>query len=111
MEAVSLSMPWGKIDKLNRDGKQFALGSAIEGEAGSIIPQKEFSSYLTGSLDEVSNLIHVSEQKVQDFVLDPDSVDPHDVTMALAKANMSVKLTKQVVDEALKAYRQIISLR
>lgn len=110
MEPLSLSMPWGNLDKLNQAGKQFALPSMIEGESGAVV-QKEFSSFLVSKLEGASDLVHNSEKLVEDFIIDPDSVDPHDVTMALAKANMSVNMTKQVVDGAIKAYRQITSLR
>jgi flagellar hook-basal body complex protein FliE len=44
-------------------------------------------------------------------IINPDSVDPHDVTIAMAKANTSLQMTKTILDSALKAYREIISIR
>lgn len=110
MNAIHLDMPWGNLDKLNMAGKKMALPSMGE-MLTNPANKTEFSSYLTGKLDNVSELVHQSEQKVEDFLIDPDSVDPHDVTLALAKANMAVSMTKQVVDSAIKAYREITSLR
>ncbi len=110
MNSIYTLMPWGNIDRVEKAGREFALPSLINGESGEV-KEKEFSSYLTTKLDKVNELIHDSESKVESFLIDPDSVDPHDVTLALAKANMSVNMTKQVVDSAIKAYQTIISLR
>lgn len=110
VKGVFTQLPWGNLTELNKAGKEFALPSMINGEPGGI-PTKDFSSLISGPLDKVSDQIKDSEQKVESFLIDPDSVDPHDVTLALAKANMSVSMTKQVVNTALKAYREITSLR
>ena len=45
------------------------------------------------------------------MIIDPESVDPHDVTIAMAKANTALALTKAVVDKSLRAYKEIISIR
>ena len=45
------------------------------------------------------------------MITDPDSVDVHDVTIALAEANLALSMTKAVVDRALAAYREIINVR
>lgn len=47
----------------------------------------------------------------QAFITDPDSVDSHDVTIAMQKANMALEITKAIVDRALQSYREIINLR
>lgn len=72
---------------------------------------QSFSSVLTGKLEEVNDLTNTSMQLAQQFITDPDSVDVHDVTIAMGKANLAVSLTKSVVDGALKAYREIVNLR
>jgi flagellar hook-basal body complex protein FliE len=45
------------------------------------------------------------------MITDPDSVNVHDVTVALAEANLALSMTKAVVDRALAAYREIINVR
>jgi flagellar hook-basal body complex protein FliE len=45
------------------------------------------------------------------MVTDPTSVNVEDVTIALAEANLSLSMTKAVVDRALAAYREIINVR
>ena len=61
------------------------------------------------ALAGVNNDQHTAMELTQQMLTDPDSVDVHHVTIALAEATMSLEMTKAVVDAALQAYRQIIS--
>lgn len=70
-----------------------------------------FGAMLKQSLRGVNETVMQSAAISQQAMYDPDSVDVHDVTIALAKANTAISLTKSVVDNALKAYREIISIR
>ena len=45
------------------------------------------------------------------MVTQPDSVEVHDVSIAMAKANMSLQMTKSIVDGAVQAYKDIINMR
>ncbi len=45
------------------------------------------------------------------MITEPDSVEAHDVTIAMAKANMSLQMTKSIVDGAVQAYKDIINMR
>jgi len=44
-------------------------------------------------------------------VIAPDQVDVHDVTIAAAKADLSIRLARNIIDRTLSAYREITSLR
>ena len=66
---------------------------------------------LKQSLKGANETVLQSSAISQQILYDPDSVDVHDVTIALAKANTAISMTKSVVDHALKAYREIISIR
>jgi flagellar hook-basal body complex protein FliE len=72
---------------------------------------QDFGSLVEKALTGASNQEQEANALAQQFITDPDSVDVHDVTIAMGKANMAVSMTKSVVDEALKAYREIINLR
>lgn len=114
LSSALIDLPWGNLDKLKRSGKEFALPSMINGESGAIsISQSntEFHSLFAQKLQEVSSVVQDSEKKLESFLIDPESVDPHDVTLALAKANMAVNMTQVVVSSAIKAYKEITSLR
>lgn len=45
------------------------------------------------------------------MITEPDSVEAHDVSIAMAKANMSLQMTKSIVDGAVQAYKDIINMR
>ncbi len=71
----------------------------------------DFGQMVFDRLQETNSLSQQSAQLTQQYITDPDSVDAHDVTIAMSKANMAVSLTKSVVDASLKAYREISNLR
>jgi flagellar hook-basal body complex protein FliE len=70
-----------------------------------------FADLLMQALNGVNALQQEADRVSVQFVTSPDSVETHDVTLALAKANMAVSITKAVVDRALRAYSDIISIR
>ena len=115
LEGVFLDLPWGNLDKVKKSGQEFALPSATNGQAGLTGEEKtstaDFQTLLSDKLQGASSLINDSESKLQTFLVDPDSINPHEVTIALAKANMAVNMTQTVVNAAVKAYREITSLR
>jgi len=78
-------------------------------------PQKQagtgFSSLFTEALNGVNDLQVQSTDLAEQMIINPDSIDPHDVTIAMAKANTALQMTKTILDNALKAYREIISIR
>jgi flagellar hook-basal body complex protein FliE len=73
--------------------------------------QGTFASLLLESLSSVSDQQQTADALGVQAVVDPDSVDPHDVTIAAAKANLSLSITKSVVDRVIQAYREIQNLR
>ncbi|MBI9103241.1 MAG: flagellar hook-basal body complex protein FliE [Spirochaetales bacterium] len=77
--------------------------------------QSTFNSMLgnmvTNGVNQVNDLQQHSFTLNQAFITDPDSVDSHDVTIAMREANMALQITKAVVDKAITAYREIINLR
>ncbi|HDQ14797.1 MAG TPA: flagellar hook-basal body complex protein FliE [Sediminispirochaeta sp.] len=100
----------GHIVRLEQSNPRH-LGGRLHPESENNTGSLDFSSVLTGKLQEVSQLDQESMRLSRQFITDPDSVDAHDVTIAMSKANLAVSLTKAVVDEALRAYRDIINLR
>ncbi len=72
---------------------------------------EEFTSALKAALGETNNLQQGLSSITEAYLTDPESVDVPDVTIAMSKANMSLEITKAVVDGALKAYNIIINIR
>ncbi len=74
-------------------------------------PEGSFGNLLLGALGSVNDSQLKSMDLTQQMVTNPDSVNVHDVTIALAEANLSLSMTKAIVDRALAAYREIINVR
>ena len=70
-----------------------------------------FGDLLLKALNQVNDSQVTAVDLAQQMITDPDSVDVHDVTIALAEANLALSMTKAVVDRALAAYREIINVR
>lgn len=70
-----------------------------------------FRDTLMGSLGEVNDAQINHEQLSIQAVVNPDSVEAHDLTIAAAEANMTLGITRNVVDRVIQAYRDITNLR
>jgi flagellar hook-basal body complex protein FliE len=70
-----------------------------------------FGELLLKALNGVNDSQVTAVNLAQQMITDPESVDVHDVTIALAEANLALSMTKAVVDRALAAYREIINVR
>ena len=70
-----------------------------------------FQNMMFKALHGVNRLQQESDSLGVKMVIDPDSVDPHDITIAMAKANTALALTKAVIDRSVKAYTDILSIR
>lgn len=70
-----------------------------------------FRDSLMSSLEEVNGTQIAHEQLSVQAIVDPESVEPHDLTIAAAEANMALSITKNVVDRVIQAYRDITNLR
>jgi len=101
---------FGDVVKMARtDPRHIAgIGEQATPAAG---PEGSFGNLLLGALGSVNDSQLKSMGLTQQMVTNPDSVNVHDVTIALAEANLSLSMTKAIVDRALAAYREIINVR
>ncbi len=74
-------------------------------------PRTDFGSMLIDGLNEVSSLERTHEHLSVQAIVDPDSVNPHDVTIAASQASLALNLTRNVVDRVVQAYQEITNLR
>jgi flagellar hook-basal body complex protein FliE len=79
-------------------------GEPMDAEAG-------FGQVLMKALDAVNGEQQKAMTLTQKMITEPEAVDVHDVTIALASANLSLSIAKAVVDRAIRAYQEIINLR
>ncbi len=70
-----------------------------------------FESYLLEAVNGVNDQ-QLEVGRVQEkLITDPDSVDVHDVTTAMAKAQMSLTLAQTVIDRILTGWSEIQTTR
>jgi len=88
------------------------LGESVGGApAVEETPTVGFGRLLAQAFGIVNDKQIDAAQLGRQMITDPDSVNVHDITIAMAEANLSLSMTKAIVDRALRAYREIISTR
>ena len=78
---------------------------------GEQSPTAGFGNLLAQALERTNEMQLATMRLSQQMITDPDSVNIHDVTIAMAEANLSLSMTKAIADRVIKAYREIISTR
>ena len=63
------------------------------------------------AVDYVNNKQMASAANVEKLITDPDSVDVHDVTIAMAEANMSLSLAQTVISRMINSWNEITTTR
>ncbi len=97
-------------------GRYAASGEALSilgGKVGSdaVTRSGGFEDAMLKALDGVNADQNTSSSLTQQMITDPDSVDPHDVTIAMAKANLSLNITRVVMDRVVRGWKEIINSR
>ncbi len=70
-----------------------------------------FQDYLLQAMDSM-NSQQTEVSKIQEqLITDPDSVDVHDVTIAMQKARMSLSLAQSVIDRLVTDWNEITTTR
>ena len=107
---IPASEATGHLISLMKTDPRHLSGTQVDQKA-TPKPVESFGQLFRNALGAVNNLQIDSMALSQQMITDPDSVDVHDITIAMAEANLSLSMTKAIVDQAVKAYREIISLR
>ncbi|MEE8440767.1 MAG: flagellar hook-basal body complex protein FliE [Spirochaetia bacterium] len=106
---LNTSQVSGHVFEMARTDPRHLAGQSF-GPAPASTSQS-FGNLLLESLNSVNAMQQTSEALSIQAVVDPESVNAHDVTIAAAKASMSLSITKNVVDRVIQAYREIQSVR
>ena len=94
------------IEKVHGAGKSNEA-SSVQG----ISQTKSFQSYLLDAL-ETENTQQLDVNTVQEkLITDPDDVNVADVTIAMAKARMSLNLAQTVIDRLVSGWNEITTTR
>jgi flagellar hook-basal body complex protein FliE len=104
--------------------KHFALNPAAPGTIGkNIIDLKDktgadavvragtFEQTMLQALDKVSGDQQAASALSRQAITEPGSVDVHDITIAQAKASMSLNITRNVLSRLVQDWRDLINTR
>ena len=70
-----------------------------------------FEHAMLQALDKVSGAQQTASDLAIEAMLDPDSVDIHDVTMAQAEASLALNITRNVLSRLVQGWRDLINTR
>ena len=80
-------------------------------EENQRLKEKSFGDYLAESFAAMNKQKNDLTAIERQLITDPDSVDIHDVTTAMAKARMSMDLAKTVLDRVVSGWNEITTTR
>ncbi|MBL8966881.1 MAG: flagellar hook-basal body complex protein FliE [Spirochaetaceae bacterium] len=78
-----------------------------EGDSGG----SSFENAMLKAMDGVNAYQNQSSDLVQQMAVDPDSVDAHDVTVAMAEANLSLNIARTIMDRVVRGWKEVINTR
>lgn len=70
-----------------------------------------FEDYLVDAVKSMNQQQLDVNNLQQQLITDPDSVDIHDVTIAMSKARMSLNLAQTVIDKLVQGWSEITTTR
>jgi flagellar hook-basal body complex protein FliE len=79
--------------------------------ADMVIRSGTFGEAMLGALDKVSAYHQFASSLSQAAITDPDSVNVEDVMIAQAEANMSLNITRNVLNRVVQSWRDLINIR
>jgi flagellar hook-basal body complex protein FliE len=115
MPRVPSSLPDFRPKVLNEEfyngsgGGIAGLGDKIGSEGA--LRDGLFSETMLKALDKVSGYQLRAEYIQQQAILDPESVDVHEITDAEARANMALNITRTVLNRIVQAWKDVINTR
>jgi flagellar hook-basal body complex protein FliE len=94
----------------NASGRGIAdLGKKIGAE--SVMRDGLFGDTMLKALDKVSDYQMQAEYIHQQAIIDPESVDVHQITDAEARASMSLNITRVILTRIVQSWKDIINTR
>jgi flagellar hook-basal body complex protein FliE len=86
-----------------------ALGEVI-GSRG-VSGDGNFDTVMLKALDKVNAYQQNYEALYQQMIVDPESVEVHDIADAQAKAGMSLNITRTILNRVVQAWKDIVNTR
>jgi flagellar hook-basal body complex protein FliE len=85
------------------------LGATIGSDA--VVRSGSFEDAMLRALDKISAEQQFSADLVQKAITDPASMDPQDITIAQAKAGMSLNIARNILSRVVQGWKDVINTR
>jgi flagellar hook-basal body complex protein FliE len=85
------------------------LGNKIGAEG--VLRSGTFEDTMLKALDMVSAQQQLPSNLMQTALTDPGAVDAHDITIAQAKASMSLNITRTILNRMVQGWKDLINTR
>lgn len=102
------------VQALSKDSVQGVLDAAGVGSkaaASSVDDPSSFGDAMLKALDSVNSDQQKSNDLVEQMLVDPDSVDAHEITIGMAEASLSLNLAKTLLSRVVTAWKDVINTR
>lgn len=110
---LSLNHPYHMVpefESLYNQGKNLTeLGKKTGAEV--VTRSGTFAEAMLGALDQVSAYQQFASSLGEAAIVDPDSVDVHDLTIAQAEASLALNITRTILNRLVQSWRDIINTR
>jgi flagellar hook-basal body complex protein FliE len=85
------------------------LGNTIGAEA--VTKAGSFDDAMLQALDQVSQLQQEPSNLIQQSIIEPGSVDVHDITKAQAEASLALNISRTILSRIVQGWKDIINTR
>jgi len=102
------------VQALAKDAVQGAFDAAgLDSKAAvsSVDDPSSFGNAMLKALDGVNADQQKSNDLVEQMLVDPDSVDAHEITIGMAEASLSLNLAKTLLSRVVTAWKDVINTR
>jgi flagellar hook-basal body complex protein FliE len=79
--------------------------------ANGVTGAGSFEDAMLQALDKVSGVQHFASDLSREAIINPASVDIHDISMAQAQANLSFDITRNILSRLVQGWRDLINTR
>jgi len=107
--ADSLGLSAAELGLARQSGASAA--SAAQVGRVSSTGASNFEDALLKAIDGVNTDQNKTSNLIQQMVVAPDSVNAHDVTIAMAESNLSLNLARTILDRIVRGWKDVINTR
>lgn len=97
------------VQMATTDPRHYRSDGAMD--AGTVDRRRSFGELMAQAVGQLTDVQQQPSDIFERMLTHPDQVEPHDISIAISKAEMSLRLTKTIVDRAVKAYNDMTAMR